>query len=478
METTPKPPVSEKPKEDKRKEKKSMLGGLFKRRERKSKTQTEDDDMDWLAKETGVSRQGSQSKVSSESIPSEPSSTPSSPQKNQPVRQTSKLQKNPPSKSNSFNRGSQKNIATDVVSAPPQVEAPQQVSPLTNPFDNIAGESIIADRSFIEQRFGPQINASASAPASEEPKPSSDSRSRNVFSPIRDVLRNPQPGAEPRPEKVKKATTRMALEDSDESQDEVLLKGHDLNVNQKEPKAPSPTHDNLSESPVHVTPVLSASQPPQATDSLSSQDEVVRAPDSPTSSPELVERPTEEAASGAEDTTATPTSTIQSSKRSNKPQFSWARCQRWFDEEFPTWYALIMDVSEEMKDFNWKEHWAYKEYCKDYFDAQEDIMKKLDEMQVDYWDQEMALAEGRPVQHPPFRIWQDEAWYEYSIRHHESQGKKKEDIFVPWLDPQYSYLFPHRPDRVQGPHVATGPPEGFIPRRKWGEPDPKYADMV
>ena len=477
MESAPKSPGSEKGKDDKRKEKKRMLGGLFKRRERKSKTQTEDDDMEWLAKETGVNRQSPQPKVSSESVPSEPTSTPSSPQKNQPVRQTSKLQKNPPSKSNSFNRGSQKSVATEPISMAPQLDAPQQTSPLTNPFENLAGGEVIADRTAIQQKPTQQTNPPAPSIPDEQKAPT-DSRGRDVLSPFRDVLRATQPSSEPKPEKLKKATTRMMLEDSDESQDDVLPKTPGLNDTQREVKAPSPTKDNLSESPVHVAPVLGTGQPTMVGDSSSSQEGVVRSVDSSTSSPELVERPTEEAASGAEDTTATPTSTAQSSKPS-KPEFNWARCQRWFDEDFPSWYTLIMDPRDAMKDFNWKEHWTYKEYCKEYMDSMDKMQERCKKMMVDLWDVEDAKKCGYPRQHPEFACYLDEEWWAEIANFHEKvEGKKRGEYWLPWEDPEYAYLFPHRSDRAQGPHVPTGPPENTVPRRKPGEPSPKYWYML
>ena len=449
-----------------------MLGGLFKRRDRKSKTQSEEDDS-----ETVSSRQSPQPKVSSESAPSEPNS----PGKNQPVRQTSKLQKNPPpSKSNSFNKGTQRINTAEQPSAAPQVEAPQQISPLTNPFDNLSGGEVIADTTMRSQKPVLQLNSAvADTPTGQVRSPTG---SRNLLSPIRDVLRTPQNSAptEPKPEKVKKAATRMMLEDSDESQDELTSRPREAPISQREIKDPSPIKDHLSESPVHVAPVHNLDQPPALIgDSGSSQDDVARSLSSPTSSPELIERPTEDGnASGLDGTTTnTPTSTARSSSKRKEPRFDWGRLKRWFDEEFDDWYAEIMDVSEQMKDFDWTKHWAYKAYgCDEYMAHVAKYNKYVDDMEVDFWDTEMAKREGRLLPHPPYRLFADEEWYEKLIEINTKQGKKRGEYWIPWEDPEYAYLFPNREDRVQGPHVATGPPPGYRRARKPGEADPRYYE--
>ncbi|KAI4136380.1 MAG: hypothetical protein LQ340_008131, partial [Diploschistes diacapsis] len=136
-----------------------------------------------------------------------------------------------------------------------------------------------------------------------------------------------------------------------------------------------------------------------------------------------------------------------------------------------------MDVSDEMKDFDWKQHWAYKEHCESYFTESNAIIDRLDAMMVDFWEVETARHEGRPAQHPQYRIMADEEWYEKTtIPALLEQGRKREEIFVPWEDPEYAYLFPHREDRAKGPGVAVGPPEGYTRARKQGEPNPRFLD--
>ena len=467
MEGASKSATVEKPKEDKRKEKKGLMSGLFSRRSRKSKSQSEDEDPEWLAKEIAAQRQSPQPKASSDSAISEPASGPSSPQRNIPVRQTSKLQKSPPTKSNSFNRGSQKSAAPEQQTSAPQVEALQQVSPLTNPFENVKAEDLLVDRSILQQsqpKPALQIPPSTAQATSNEQKSPADSLARNVFSPIRDVLRQPQTvPVESRPEKLKKATTRMTLDSSDESQDEAPAKAREATSTQQEVKETSPSKDNLSESPVHVTPVMSASQPPAlATDSLSSQDEATRSLESASSSPELIERPTEENTSGIEEpsATATPASTAQSSKRSKEPDFDWARCQRWFDEEFPGWYASLMDISEEMKSFDYKGHWSYKDFLEPYQRDCAVMNKRLDDFGVDFMNYSYRRHLGEVQPHPEYRIFKDEAFYERVIEMQDAKGVPRDEYWLPWTDPEYAYLYPNREDRIKGPHVATGPPSG------------------
>ena len=348
FESTEKAIASEKPKEErpeKRKEKKSGMFSLFKRKDRKYRAQSDDEDPDWLSKEMASSRRSPQPKVSSESLDQ---STPS-PQRNQPQRQISKLQKAPPTKSNSNTKQpasredhTVKAINTSPPSAAPQLEQPIASSPLINPFDDeeTFGREIVPTKPSLHLQTDQTEKATnqRSPTDSKNQRSPTESRARNVFSPIRDVLRPPA-NSEAKPEKVKKATSRMALEDSDTSPDE--------------PQAPttfpeaSPVKENLSDSPVQVSPVVPLQPPPLVGDS-SSQDERETAisPPSPSSTPELVERPVEESTSVRDDVTNTPASTIQSSRHA--PQWSDAGLRTFLDgdNDIRDMLVVVHDTSD------------------------------------------------------------------------------------------------------------------------------------
>ena len=338
------PTTAEKPKDDKRKEKKpGMLSGLFKRKDRKSKAQSDDEDPEWLRQEIAASRQSPQPKLSLDSSSAETTSTPASPQKTQPQRQSSKLQKNPPVKSNSISKrpGSREGqISPRTSGVDPRVNSAQsdQVStssPPENPFDN--PRFVEPESKFEAVQPKPSLRIKTPEQSSDPyqstgaPRSSPDGKTRNVFSPIKDVLRPTQSSTESRPEKVKKATSRMTIEDSDSSPEEGPMKPLEALVQQQDNHHPSPNKDRLSESPVQVSPMANAGQPPPLIGDSSSQDETALSPASPSSTPELVERPIEENASVRDDVTNTPSSTIRSSRQA--PEWSDTSLRSYLDSE-------------------------------------------------------------------------------------------------------------------------------------------------
>ena len=213
-----------------------MLSGLFKRKDRKSKAQTDDDDPDFLQKEISANRQSPQPKVSSYS--DERQAAPLSPSRSQPARQSSKLQKAPPnrvSKQKSSPRQEDAAFATrsqPLAVAPPvapvgpsvapQLDEPITSSPLSNPFEeggafesngaNKAHQSLAAPAAQPKAQSREQTPEAPGA-ATTADRAQVDARARNVFSPIKDALRPNAAAAatiEPKPEKLKKARARMA----------------------------------------------------------------------------------------------------------------------------------------------------------------------------------------------------------------------------------------------------------------------------
>ena len=328
----------EKTKEEKRDKKKgSKFSNIFKRsKDKKGKAQ--DDDEDWLSKDSRSGQQSPQPKISSDNVSVE-SQGQSSPQKVHPARQSSKLQKAPPSKQNSLRRPTsrEEQQQQQIIQQQPQ-QRPEPISntaprvesaiipdgALKNPFED--PEALDTEPSQQQQppsqlqpqqrqqrqsqqiqqarptlQIVPSDGSVKSTNTTEFASPQSESSLRNVFSPLRDALRptQPAPASEPpKAERVKKAKARMALDESDSSEDE-------SGVTSSFPAAPlrqqpepqtqhpssSPTKDRLSESPVQVSPVVAPAQPPPLVgDSSSHSDEAV-SPVSPSSTPELVERP-------------------------------------------------------------------------------------------------------------------------------------------------------------------------------------------
>ena len=199
-----------------------MLSGLFKRKDRKGRTQDEDvDDGEKTSEE--LTRASPQPKDSSESLPLESPGAKQTSQ-NRPQRQTSKLQKAPPPgmmsgvrsppngrrdvvspKPSSYEQSQQKANAPPLNVAPPPIGQIQIPKVFEEPQRVIRGNDSQSRELSPEPRWESQMQAGS-------PK---ESR-RGVFSPIKDALLSSSPSsAEPKPEKVKRAKHRMLMDDFD-----------------------------------------------------------------------------------------------------------------------------------------------------------------------------------------------------------------------------------------------------------------------
>ncbi|KAI4092553.1 MAG: hypothetical protein LQ344_003399 [Seirophora lacunosa] len=331
----------EKSKDDrKRKEKKGMLSGFFKRKDKKGRSledSTEDSDK---VSEENVRLQSPQPIVSSESVREEGQAPRTG---TQPQRQTSKLQKSPPSKlspKSSVIRAEAPSIRS-VMAEPANTNIPQPSR--SPPKLNMEFESAPLVESepwqASEPAPAPQTTMSTHVPRDQRTEIESPKSTRHgMFSPIRDALRSSSSTSEPRPEKAKKATHRMPIDDFDSSSDTEEPAAPSANPpapSRPAPSRPAPSQpidedsrDQLSESVVQVIPQEQAQttqHPPALMIDTSSQDDPSTSPVSPFSSVELVEAPQEDIARDE-----TPASTAQSS--TNAPSWDDARLRAYLDD--------------------------------------------------------------------------------------------------------------------------------------------------
>ena len=324
-----------------------MLGGMFKRKDKKGKGQDREPE-DGEKTSSDLSRQSPTPKESLESLSQEAQAVKSA---SQPHRQTSKLQKSPPAKvlpKSSSNQkdpaGARPNTAESQSTffpepsrAQPTVLEPNSSMRMAQPEQ----PAIAMEELAPVLNFNPPIQTYEESPQAESPK---DAR-RGMFSPIKDVLRSTP--SESKPEKARKAKNRMHMDDFDSSssEDELatepaseresheepeqrhLAIAQEAQREEHEPRALHSTftdpqnRERLSESPIevptsqefqHPTPQDQSRthQPPPLMVDTSSQEYPSTSPVSPLSSPELVEAPTEN--TGREETPAS-TATAQSS---------------------------------------------------------------------------------------------------------------------------------------------------------------------
>ena len=336
---------SDRSKDDKkRKEKKpGMLSGLFKRRDRKSKSQADDgEDPQWLSDET--IRRSPQPKESQESLSRESSVSKQggSGGSRSPQRQSSKLQKAPPPNKAS---GSAKSSPTSTFSKDDTVlqqsdmtDSPTSMLPSADPAPPVTESE--STRELREPMFEkpnitfPQQKRTMSSVYSQDeiiqeaPRDAIDNQSRSkMFSPVRDVLRStPATLTEPKPEKVKKAKQRVAMDDFDSSPEaeKPPLSWQNDRIESK-PVTDNIPKERLSESPVQVNP--SDVRTPVTNEEPASTGEVPISPVSPSSTPELVEAPHEDHAQDQ----GTPASTAQSS--TTTPTWSDASLRTYLEDD-------------------------------------------------------------------------------------------------------------------------------------------------
>ena len=327
----------EKVKDDrKRKERKpGMLSGLFKRRDRKSKGQDEEaEDGEKVSGE--LSRQSPSSKESLDN-PNLDNQAQKSSTLAQPQRQTSKLQKNQPAKVATLVKPSQSREGTTQKTNP--------VEPQTKAVDQFVNEEpaalgaqgpqlTVPSVSGVVSEDTPSLARDKSLELTKQPPAQADSPKdtrRGMFSPIRDVLRSSPSSSEPKPEKVKQAKQRVAMDDFDSSPDEEEP-SDPMEDREEEPTLAAHRDDvkeRLSESPVQIALQDSshAQHPPALMIDTSSQEDRSVSPVSPASSVELIEAPQESHARDED----TPASTAQSS--SMTPTWSDASLRTYLEDD-------------------------------------------------------------------------------------------------------------------------------------------------
>lgn len=290
----------EKEKKKEKKEKKGVLGGLFKRKN--SKKEKEKDDRDDLSGTTAASPQQSADNVSIDSALASPTSTTSA--QSQPQKH-GKLQKAPPP-----------NKTGSILKRGPSTEAQADGKPVgattaaTDPTRALSPGAAqqSPDASMtpapLQSKQDPNSLGAVPTETAHATEPSSQPAARGIFSPIQTMLSGSSSGEpkEPKPEKVKKAKNRMALEDSESSGEEEISSPQqnsvvsNLPANLRPVPAPVDTvqaakHQRLSESPVEVSPVLQSHlHPAHASGSTA---DAPPSPLSANSTPELLDHPSE-----------------------------------------------------------------------------------------------------------------------------------------------------------------------------------------
>ncbi|KAI9801203.1 MAG: hypothetical protein M1825_003477 [Sarcosagium campestre] len=338
--------VSEKTKDDKRrKEKKSgMLSGLFKRKDRKSKT-TEDEIDDLLSSEK-LSEESSRAspiqKVSEESFRSEARASPQP--GGQPQRQPSKLQKAAPTDKPAQRDQQIGNSTEQLDRSSPQLSAPDRSASsaiLKAPaVRSIEAESERRDSATPEplRVRTPEQSRKGRTPTPElkrEPKDASRENGGKMF-PITSMLKSSTGSKssvhsnDAKPEKVKKAKKRLELDDFDSSQEDDRSP---LDPSEAAPgrQSAGDRAERLSESPVQVSPVDAPTPHPPGLFVDSSSQETPTSPVSPPSSPEMVDAP--EVSSGAQDDYEGRERAMTSSSTRTTPTWSDASLRTYLEDD-------------------------------------------------------------------------------------------------------------------------------------------------
>ena len=336
-----------------------MLGGMFKRKDKKNKGQEkEPDDIEKVSSD--VPRESPQPKESLESMSQEVQTTKVTSSLTKPA---SKLQKSPPvklsPKSSYVLRETDGGRPDPAEQRPTYVPEPSRVPPSVSE-PNGSMRLVEPEADIISEDTAPALNYNPPIQTYQPPvqaQSPTDGR-RGMFFPIKDALKSPP--SEPKPEKARRAKNRMQMDDFDSSSsdDEPTEQALSERDSQEEPErhlaiardaqhdeyeegAPvpfesDPPKERLSESPVEVpspeelqqTPSQESQrvpsppsqrpspleqqrtphQPPPLMIDTSSQEDPSTSPVSPISSPELVKAPNEETAREE-----TPASTAQSS---------------------------------------------------------------------------------------------------------------------------------------------------------------------
>ncbi len=355
-----------------------MLGGLFKRKDKKTKGHEEDVEDSKRSLEE-PSRESPQPKESLESLAhdSQKSTSQSAPQ-----RQTSKLQKTPPPKISTGANTPVSRLEPVSPISTPQEQQNHMVPPPTRPPPSTeiaeVGSAPASHRGKVERsRLEPTGDSGLSPEETAYIETPYDQR-QGMLSPLREsILSSSRSGT--KPEAVKAAQHRMALDDFDSSP-EPEERGDPLHLS----SAPNPasvtaanSKENLSDSPVETTQPdqVRIQDPPGLVVDSSSQEEPTILP-SPASSGELVEAPRNQ-----NERETTP-SAAESSRNAHTWSDANLRAYLENDTDIRDLLLLIKDKSD-MKPPS-RNHPLVKDLFKDENRKLEEISNELDNLLEDF----------------------------------------------------------------------------------------------
>ena len=316
--------------EKKRKEKKpGMLSGFFKRKDKKRYPDEESEDI-LNEKQSGELSRDSPSlgKNSEDSTRSEAQI--------QPLRQMSKLKKQPPPDQPPAADRDTSQPSPVREPAPQQVKPPERPGPSPGPLSGSSASTMRLVEPEVKQ-IGDhrplQLQGISPEPARAERAEGEDTRKEShttggVFAPIANIIKSSH-SSSPKPEKVKKAPTRVTLDDFDSSPDtETPPDNKNPFASDLDNQTPKFGTDRLSESPVQLTHADAApSQPPGLLLDTSSQEASSPPISLPPSSPETMDTHDNRGPKGYEDT---PNSTAGSV--SVTPTWSDASLRTYFED--------------------------------------------------------------------------------------------------------------------------------------------------
>ncbi|KAH0544351.1 hypothetical protein FGG08_001492 [Glutinoglossum americanum] len=301
--------------EKKKKDKKpGMLSGFFKRKGKKGNLDEDGEDISYEKQSGELSRDSpSLGKTSEDSLRIETQGQLSQAQTQQiqPPRQMSKLKKQPPADqaSSADQESPQSHTARDVTLQ--QAKPPERPSPSPLPTTGSSAPTMRLVEPEIQQNSEdrpsqPQERSSESMRAeragdTDQRKESQDSG--GVFAPIANIIKSSH-SSTPKPEKVKKAATRVTLDDFDSSPDTDAppIEKNPFSSNSANQPSKSETNNRLSESPVQLTHAdATPSQPPGLLIDTSSQETSSSPTSLPPSSPEIVDAHDDRGPKGYED---------------------------------------------------------------------------------------------------------------------------------------------------------------------------------
>jgi hypothetical protein len=350
-------PDSEKSGDDKKKkEKKGMLGGFFKRRDKRGKIQ--DHEIEDAKKGSDeLSRISPPSKKSSESLSQDGRRV-----KGEKVshRQATKLQKQPRPNASPKTSPSKDDFQTAEQSPHPSMDSTLSPSSQGSSSTPSTLRSPVAEQHRAQESISPRVGS----PETRPERAVSPTEKKSIFTPLSDALkpapvRSPSPDldTDTQPLLANEARDRFDTDDAEFEEDDVNPVVEPQQVRPKPPtlvtQSPEQLRERLSESPIEVSPIeppdgdqsSPASQPPRLTvDTSSNSERPSISPLSPTSSssPSLVDADAETPNEAEESTTPSATS-----PRADAPTPSTARSTpTWSDASLRTY----MDNDDDIRD--------------------------------------------------------------------------------------------------------------------------------